>query len=233
MFVIRKKYIVAASVVLASIICICVLVSALSATTASSGTMTIVLDAGHGGIDGGVTGVNTGVKESDINLAIVRYLEEELTTAGFNVVLTRKSDGGLYSPTDTNKKKSDMLKRKQIIEKAKPVVVVSVHQNKYPLSYRRGGQAFFKANDENGKALALSLQSEFNSLSGKEYSSLAGDYYLLNCTDYPSVIAECGFLSNPEDEKLLILKDYQKKVAYSLYKGIVSYIAQNVFFKES
>ena len=232
MFVVHKRYIVAVSVILAMLICGCVLLSALTSSPASAGGMTIVLDAGHGGIDGGVTGINTGVKESDINLEIVRLLEEHLTIAGFRVVLTRKSEGGLYMPTDKNKKKSDMLKRKQIIQKAKPVAVISVHQNKYPLSYRRGGQAFFNEENEQGKLLAKSIQNEFNVLSEKSYSSLKGNYYLLNCTEYPSVIAECGFLSNPEDEVLLTSKEYQKKVAYALYKGIVSYIAQCVFFEE-
>ena len=120
-----------------------------------------------------------------------------------------------------------MLKRKQIIERAEPVAVVSVHQNKYPISSRKGGQAFFRKESDSGRALAAAIQEEFNGLSGKSYAPLVGDYYMVNCTEYPSVIAECGFLSNPEEEALLVTEAYQKKVAYALYKAIVSFIAQS------
>ena len=144
MFVIHKKHIIFVSLLLAVLLCGCVLLTALSTSAVSTNGMTIVLDAGHGGIDGGVTGVNSKVKESEINLSIVRLLETQLAGAGFKVVLTRKSEGGLYAPTDKNKKKSDMKKRKEIIEAAEPVAVVSVHQNKFPLSSRKGGQVFFR-----------------------------------------------------------------------------------------
>ena len=139
MFVIHKKHIIFVSLLLAVLLCGCVLLTALSTSAVSTNGMTVVLDAGHGGIDGGVTGVNSKVKESEINLSIVRLLETQLAGAGFKVVLTRKSEGGLYAPTDKNKKKSDMKKRKEIIEAAEPVAVVSVHQNKFPLSSRKGG----------------------------------------------------------------------------------------------
>lgn len=121
-----------------------------------------------------MTGVNSKVKESEINLSIVRLLETQLAGAGFKVVLTRKSEGGLYAPTDKNKKKSDMKKRKEIIEAAEPVAVVSVHQNKFPLSSRKGGQVFFRNDSAQGKALAASIQEEFNALSGGGLSALKG-----------------------------------------------------------
>ena len=227
MFVIHKKFVLIVSVLLTALICGCFILSAMTTSAVTANGMTVVLDAGHGGIDAGVTGARTGKKESEINLAIVRYLESELVNAGFTVVLTRKTDAGLYSPTDKNRKKSDMLKRKQIIERAEPVAVVSVHQNKYPISSRKGGQAFFRKESDSGRALAAAIQEEFNGLSGKSYAPLVGDYYMVNCTEYPSVIAECGFLSNPEEEALLVTEAYQKKVAYALYKAIVSFIAQS------
>lgn len=76
--------------------------------------------------------------------------------------------------------------------------------------------------------LAECVQNSFNDMpeSVKKYSPLTGDYYILNCSEYPSVIAECGFLSNPQDESLLITEEYQYKVAYSIFKGIVSYLAE-------
>lgn len=188
----------------------------------------VILDAGHGGIDAGVSGVNTGVKESELNLMIVKKLERYLVDAGFEVRLTRSTDAGLYGLATTSRKKKDMEKRRQIIEKFKPNLVVSVHLNKYSLSTRRGAQVFFNEESENGKILAEHVQSAFNELeeSTRSFSALRGDYYMLKCTEYPSIIAECGYLSNPEEEKLLLTEEYQGKIAYSIFKGIVGYVAQ-------
>jgi N-acetylmuramoyl-L-alanine amidase len=103
--------------------------------------------------------------------------------------------------------------------------------NKYSASTRRGAQVFYKENDEKGKLLADSVQASFNQMEEavRECSALKGDYYILNCTDYPSIIAECGFLSNPEDEALLITDEYQDSIAYTIFKGIVGYLAQCSF----
>ena len=100
--------------------------------------------------------------------------------------------------------------------------------NKYTLSTRRGAQVFYKNDDEHAKILAKNIQESFNSMesASRECSILTGDYYILNCSKYPSVIAECGFLSNPEDEALLITDEYQQAIAYSIFKGIIGYLAQ-------
>ncbi|MBO4594149.1 MAG: N-acetylmuramoyl-L-alanine amidase, partial [Clostridia bacterium] len=125
-------------------------------------------------------------------------------------------------------KRKDMEKRKEIIEKVNPALVVSVHLNKYPVSSRAGAQVFYKKGDENGKALAEAIQKSFNGMeeSLKSYSALTGDYYILNCTEIPSVICECGFLSNPREESLLITMEYQRTLAYNIFCGIVSYFAR-------
>ncbi len=186
----------------------------------------IVLDAGHGGVDGGVSGVNTGVKESELNLIITKKLEKQLLDAGFNVVLTRKTDAGLYGLATDNLKRKDMQKRQEIINKERPNLVLSIHLNKFSVSTRRGAQVFYKNGDENAKLLANSIQNAFNLMeeAPRQSSALVGDYYILNCSNYPSVIAECGFLSNPDDESLLITDEYQEKIAYSIYRGIVEYL---------
>ena len=190
----------------------------------------IVLDAGHGGIDGGVVGKTTGVKESELNLSIVKKLEDYCVNAGFSVVLTRKTQAGLYGLATSNLKRKDMQARKEIILKERPDLVVSVHLNKFSLSSRRGAQVFYREDNEQSKILAQSIQNSFNNMeeAPRQSSPLKGDYYLLNCSNYPSVIAECGFLSNPEDEKLLVTDDYQGKVAYAIFKGIVEYLSQNI-----
>ena len=191
----------------------------------------VVLDAGHGGIDGGVTGVKTGVKESELNLKVVKKLEKYLIDAGMVVYLTRTSDAGLYGVANSSLKRKDMENRKKIIEKVKPNIVVSIHMNNYSVSTRCGAQVFYNSENENSKILAESVQQCFNAMqeAKRECSVLAGDYYIIKCTKYPSIIAECGFLSNQEEEALLLTDNYQESLAYNIFKGISAYLAQTTF----
>ena len=236
MFVWKRKNIlivlVSVMIALTFVLCCTALVNSSAATGRSA--VKIVLDAGHGGIDGGVLGKTTGVKESDINLAIVKKAEKYFTDAGIKTVLTRSSDAGLYGVASATLKRRDMEKRMEIIKKAEPTLVISVHQNYFPSSSRRGGQVFYKGGDENAERLATCVQNSLNALyeEVKDYAPLTGDYFILNCTEYPSIIAECGFLSNPEDEKLLTSEEFQDKIAYSLFAGAIDYLAQSsiVFF---
>ncbi len=230
MFIFRKKNIIIISVLLITFFTFILCFGALSSKPiddVSVKIIKVVLDAGHGGIDGGVVGVNSGVKESQLNLSVVKKLEAYFKSAGVKVKLTRNSDAGLYGVATKNLKRKDMEKRRDIIKEFEPNIVISVHMNKYNVSTRRGAQVFYKANDEKAKILASSIQKSFNKMpsASRECSILTGDYYLLNCTDYPSVIAECGFLSNPEDEALLLTEDYQNEIAYSIFKGVVEYFS--------
>ncbi len=199
----------------------------LNVKDADANSITVVIDAGHGGIDNGVVGKKTGVKESELNLSVSKKLENILVDAGINVVLTRNTDAGLYGLATKNLKKKDMEKRKNIITSANPTLVVSVHMNKYSVSSRRGAQVFYKDGDEKGKAFAECVQRQFNDLgsSQRDFSALTGDYYILKCSSVPSIIAECGFLSNENDEALLITEEYQREVAYTIFKGIVEYLS--------
>ena len=198
-----------------------------AASVSSAGEKVIVIDAGHGGIDAGVLGVKTGEKESDINLAIAKQLKGYFTDAGFTVVMTRKTNAGLYGSANSGFKMRDMKKRKQIIEDCKADIVISVHQNSCPIPSRRGGTVFFDKSSKSGKALADAIQAELNSLEEcvKKNDALAGDYYMLKCTDNPSVIVECGFLTNAEDDRLLNTEEYRDKVAYAIFKGAISSFA--------
>ena len=231
MWVFKKKTIIIFSVLLATFFTIILCVSAISARPvgeASASKIKVVLDAGHGGVDGGVLGKITGVKESDLNLKVVKKLETYLINAGMSVALTRNSEAGLYGVSTNNLKKRDMQKRSEIINSVSPDLVVSVHMNKYSLSTRRGAQVFYKYGDEVSKILAQNIQKSFNEMDGaiREYSALTGDYYMLKCTDYPSVLVECGFLSNAQDETLLTSSEYRKKLAYAIFKGAVSVIGK-------
>ncbi len=230
MVVVKKRTLIIISVLLACLFTSLFCFSALSETTLGSSLsndIRIVLDAGHGGIDAGVTGVNTGVKESELNLLYVRKIEKLLVDAGFNVILTRNSDAGLYGIATKNLKRKDMQRRKEIIIDANPSLVISIHMNKYALKSRRGAQVFYNMNTKNGKVFANCVQTELNAMkdSPRNCLALSGDYYILNCSDVPSIIIECGFLSNADDEKNLISSDYQEEFTYTIFRGIISYFA--------
>lgn len=229
MFVVSKNKILVAFVLISCILTSIFCFSAINKTSLGDAQYVknkILLDAGHGGIDGGVSGVNTGVKESDLNLKVVKKLEKLFFSAGFEVVLTRSTDAGLYGVATKNRKRKDMQKRKEIIEESSPSVVISVHMNKFASSHRRGGQVFYKDESEQGKILADLIQKKFNKLSDskRDFDSLKGDYYILNCTNYPSVICECGFLSNPEEEALLVTEEYQSQIAQAIFDGVLEFL---------
>lgn len=217
-------------VALSIVFCLGVCCFALARTAAQAQRLTVVIDAGHGGIDGGVVGIQTGTKESDINLSVSRVLQELLEEAGLNVVQTRKTEAGLYGAATQGYKKRDMKKRSEIINRSSPALVISVHQNFFSLSSRRGGQVFYRGDSEKSKTLATLVQNELNSMSEcvKKTQALAGDYYVLNCSDYPSVIVEGGFLSNAQDEALLVSEEYQKKLAQAIANGALLFLSSVV-----
>ena len=195
------------------------------------GALCVVLDAGHGGIDGGVTGKVTGVTERDVNLAIAYLLKTALEEMGFEVVLTRKTEAGLYGTTAKGFKKRDMQRRKEIIEEADPSMVISLHQNFYPTKNTRGGQVFYRKESTSGQRLAVLLQKGLNALykaeGARERKAASGQFFMLECAECPSVLVECGFLSNPSDEELLCSEGWQQKIAESIAAGVVEYLAGN------
>ncbi len=199
------------------------------AAVASIPSMRIVIDAGHGGIDGGVVGVKTGRKESDVNLSVAFALKDRLTDAGFSVTMTRVTEGGLYGDTSPGFKRRDMEKRKQIAEGATPYCVISVHQNYYPSSSSRGAQVFYAKDREESERLAVAIQTELNTLYAKQgvkaRRQKSADYYMLRLAP-PSVLIECGFLSNPKDDELLSDPTFCAMLADGIATGLLSDIAQ-------
>ena len=224
LFIVKKSLIIVAAAIIAVGAAIGICAGAVAASSHTDG-QTIVIDAGHGGIDAGVLGITTSTKESDINLCISKYLRGFFADAGFNVVMTRPDQSGLYGVSTKGFKMRDMKKRKEIIEKNDADMVISIHQNFCPIPSRRGGQVFYDKDSECGKQLAQNIQSSLNDMKEcvKVNTPLVGDYYMLKCTQNPSVIVECGFLSNTEDESLLISEEYQRSIAYAIFKGAVSY----------
>ncbi|MCI8612628.1 MAG: N-acetylmuramoyl-L-alanine amidase [Clostridia bacterium] len=223
MFVsIKKKTLITVALIIVTVVSLCLLLIPFSARAAAADVnKTVVIDAGHGGVDGGVQGINTGTKESDLNLAIARALKKELENNGYNVVMTRSGSDGLYGLSSKNRKQKDMAARKEIIAKANADLVISIHQNFYPRSQIRGAQVFYAPGSDVGKQMADSMQSAINTnLAACSRTAMPGDYYILQCSSVPSLLVECGFLSNPEDEKLLVDAAYQQKIAYTLMSAI-------------
>ena len=219
------KIIAAAGLTLLLSIYVALLCVRTRAAASPSDRFTVVIDAGHGGIDGGVLGITTGVKESELNLDIARKLKTKFDKSGAKTVMTRKTEAGLYGIYSKGFKRRDMQKRKQITLNAKADVFVSIHLNYYSSPLRRGAQVFYKIDDEKSKSLADIVQAELNG--GKEcerdYTALAGDYYVLNESDCAAILCECGFLSNAEDEKLLLTDEYRAEIAEKIFNGIEKY----------
>lgn len=184
---------------------------------------TIVIDAGHGGSDPGKIGVNK-VLEKDINLKIAEKLKTFLEMEDIQVVMTRETDAGLNSAEASNKKADDMRKRCQVIDGAKPCFTVSIHQNSYHEETIKGAQVFYYGQSAEGKEIAECIQKhliERVDNTNKRVAKANGSYYLLRKTQQPTVIVECGFLSNYEEAEKLNDDYYQEKVAWAIHMAIM------------
>ena len=188
---------------------------------------TVVLDAGHGGFDGGATSVY-GTLEKDINLSVAKKTEAFLKILGFDVVMTRRSDDALSSS-----KKEDMYKRLDIVKNNPDSVFVSIHQNNFSQSQYFGAQMFYGSqNKDDSRALALIMQENFktnlNAKNTREVKPAPNDLFLFKKSPQPSVLVECGFLSNYDEAKLLVNDEYQNRIAFTIAQSIAEFIANNV-----
>lgn len=187
--------------------------------------ITIVIDAGHGGMDGGTVGSTTGITESELNLRYAKKLTEYLQNFGITVVNTRETMDGLYGEFSEDYKQIDMQKRGEIINNSDAQLLVSIHMNKFSDSSSNGAQVFFKEGSQDSETMANAVRDMLRAnFDNARELSLAGDYYILNCTDITGIIVECGFLSNPTEEQNLQNADYMNKMCYSIYAGIIHYL---------
>lgn len=187
--------------------------------------ITVVIDPGHGGIDPGKEGINKAL-EKDINLSISKKLKQLLEKNNINVIMTRTDDAGLYKDSDDNKKIVDMKKRVEIIEKSKASYVISIHQNSYQEENVSGPQVFYHGQSKDGEALSKVLQAQLIEKLKPENKRVAKSnesYYILKETTMPTVIVECGFLSNYKEADLLITDEYQNKVAQAICDGVLEF----------
>ncbi len=185
--------------------------------------ITILLDAGHGGRDGGSVGVN-GTIEKEINLQYTLLLKQKLSKVGYRVELTRKNDDGLYSEFAQNKKLSDMKARFDIIKKTNPNLVISIHMNSFKNKNASGATTYYRKDDSASQAVGDLVQKSLQTNCNAKYShSKVGDYYILNCSHYTSILIECGFISNPEEENLLNTSAYKEKFTDAVIQGLLLY----------
>lgn len=189
----------------------------------------VVIDAGHGARDGGCVGANGSI-EKELNLKYAITLRDLLKTKNIKVVMTREDDKALYDEDSSNKKITEMKAREKVIKKAKPDLVISIHMNSFGLRSAKGARAFYGTENEKGKTLADNVQKSMHYYAGaRGTSSTKGDYYILNCTSYPSILVECGYISNPEEEALLNTDDYRKKLMHSVFCGVLVYLGFNFY----
>ena len=190
---------------------------------------TVVVDAGHGGEDGGATGVH-GELEKDINLAIALELQRLLEQHQFQVVMVRDWDTDLSDqnlPTVAQRKRSDLQRRLRLVEESGGCVLLSIHQNFFTESQYSGAQVFYSANDPRGEALAEAIRASIVETLQPEntrQNKVGEGVYLLEQCQVPAVLVECGFLSNPEEAAALADPDYQKRMAQAIYNGLVRYL---------
>ena len=192
---------------------------------------TVVVDAGHGGEDGGATGVH-GELEKDINLAIALELQRLLEQHQFEVVMVRDWDTDLSDqnlPTVAQRKRSDLQRRLRLVEESGDCVLLSIHQNFFTESQYSGAQVFYSANDPRGEALAEAIRASIVETLQPEntrQNKVGEGVYLLEQCRVPAVLVECGFLSNPEEAAALADPDYQKRMAQAIYNGLVRYLKE-------
>ncbi|MBE6938269.1 MAG: hypothetical protein E7460_06935 [Ruminococcaceae bacterium] len=180
----------------------------------------VVLDAGHGGADGGTVG-RSGTVEKDINLEITLLTREFCDFLGVKTVLTRDSDVSLGSgETLRRQKATDLRARVELVRSLGPVCLISIHQNYYGDRVSRGAQVFYAPGNQSGEALAKSMRQSIAHATGeekpREAMAIPNGNYLLENLACPAIIIECGFLSHPEEEMLLNSPEYRARLAFAV-----------------
>lgn len=189
--------------------------------------LTILVDPGHGGYDGGAKCRDSGVWEKELNLAVSLKVRDALVHRGARVVMTRDTDVDLCTPdrpATLTKKRQDMQNRIAIAEENGIDLLLSIHMNEYRARSESGPQVFYRAGSEGGRLLAGCLQEALITRlqPQKQRAAMAGDYFILQL-EAPSALVECGFISNPAEEKLLRSADYQARLAEAIAEGVTEY----------
>lgn len=233
----KKTILIFLSVILVTIILVGLPYNAIKSALADAdnykySASTVVIDAGHGGLDPGAVGKN-GCLEKDINLNIALALKDMLTLNGYRVVMTRETDISLHDEKlkkVSRIKASDLNNRLKIFEKNKSSITVMIHQNHFSREQYNGAQMFYGKKNNKSSLLATSLRDSFKENlqpdNDREIKPSTSAVYILHNAKNPIVLAECGFISNHAEAELLSDEEYQKKVAFTLFCGIEKYFAE-------
>lgn len=217
---------------LAVIMLAAVFAAAVPKPTSVTAQPVILIDPGHGGVDGGAVGI-TGAVEKDINLQIALRLRDVLTRAGFVVIMTREDDRSIHdssAQTVREQKVSDLRNRLAMTELYPDSVLISIHQNTLSDSSVKGAQVFFSPNAQSSRQLAQCVQDSFNAQlndRSKEIKQAGKNLYLFYYAKNTAILAECGFLSNSDEESHLRTEEYQDKIVFAIYKGLLEYLKMN------
>ncbi len=165
--------------------------------------------------------------EKDINLCIAKKLKSLLELNDIKIIMTREEDIGLYSDSDSNKKRADMSNRLVVIQSNQADLAISIHQNSFTEEYVKGAQVFYHVKSPQGKKLAEMLQAQLKETikDGNHRKAKSNDsYYMLKKTECPLVIVECGYLSNVKEADLLLKDEYQEKMAWGIHLAIMQFL---------
>ena len=201
--------------------------AAAPAAADSLARLTVTLDPGHGGYDGGARARESGVWEKELNLQIARAVEAALAERGASVTLTRTQDVCLSDEgAGKTRKRADLQKRLDLAQAAGADVFLSIHLNEYRDRSESGPQVYYQRGADAGRLLAGCLQEALVQVlqPPKVRSANAGDYYVLRNTSLPAALIECGFLSNAAEEKLLLDKSYHRRIARAVADGLESWL---------
>lgn len=196
-----------------------------SSEKVKKGEVTVVIDAGHGEEDPGKIGINDAL-EKDVNLQIAKKIKKLLEKKDIKVVMTREDDTSLAKNGGESKKVQDMKARVELINKTKPDLAVSIHQNSYHEEDIHGAQVFYFTHSTDGERAAGIMQKALLAVDPENHRQEKADdgYYLLRRTEVPTIIVECGFLSNREEAEKLVDKEYQEKIAEAVVQGIEGFV---------
>lgn len=201
-----------------------------AASAAAAMPLRVMIDAGHGGEDGGAMSV-TGTPESGINLDIALRVRDLLAFAGVQPLMIRTTDTAVYTgscASITEKKVSDLRNRVKTVNDAAPELLVSIHQNYFEQSKYRGAQVFFASSD-GSRQLAETMQQTLRACvdpANRRQSKPAQSVYLMEHAACTAVLVECGFLSNPEEARLLQSDAYQKKLSAAICGAVTEYLSE-------
>ncbi|MCL2559084.1 MAG: N-acetylmuramoyl-L-alanine amidase [Turicibacter sp.] len=187
--------------------------------------VTIILDAGHGGKDRGASSKD-GLSERDLVFNVTTMVEEQLRLQGFNVILTRVGESDLASPNASNRKREDLAARVNIINTTENAIAVSIHANSIPDTRWHGAQVFYDASSLENKELATYIMDGLrNNIYGLDRQQRPiSNIYILRNSEIPMALVEIGFLSNPDEARMLSDEEYQRLIAYAIFEGILAYV---------